>query len=153
MENILSVLHEWWDYPTFLKITADGESELPQRKPTTAQCFSGGVDRFYSLLRGRHQTQYLVCVHGYDMSYRDPLRMRKFRPSLDAVAKAVNRWAVVLRTNLRKHQLCSPSSPGYGLTGALAALGHLLSPTIGSLVIPSTYAGDDPHPCGSHWAH
>ena len=151
VENILSVLHEWWDYPTFLKITADGESELPQRKPSTAQCFSGGVDSFYSLLRGRRQTQYLVCVHGYDMSYRDPLRMRKFRPSLDAVAEAVNRRAVVVRTNLRKHHVFSsvPWIRTHG--GALAALGHLLSPTIGSLVIPSTYAGDDPHPCGSHW--
>jgi hypothetical protein len=134
-----------------LKITADGEGELPQRNPSSAQCFSGGVDSFYSLLLGRHRTQYLVCVHGYDMSFRDSLRMRKFRPSLDAVAGAVNRRAVVLRTNLRKHHLFAsvPWERTHG--GALAAIGHLLSQTIGSLVIPSSYPLGDPHPLGSHW--
>jgi len=149
--HLFGIFHRWWSYPTSLEITSDGDVEMPPPKPESGQCFSGGADSFYSLLRGGYRTNCLIYVHGYDISFRDRLRMRNFLESLDAVAREVGRRAIVLRTNLRKHHLFAsvPWEQSHG--GALAAIGHLLSHDIGSLVIPSSRTYDDPLPCGSHW--
>jgi hypothetical protein len=151
VRQLLGIFHNWWDYPDALPIVSDGEAELPAKRPESGQCFSGGADSFFSLLRGKHATDYLVFVHGFDISYRDAFRMRKYRPSLTAVAEAVGRPALIVRSNLRKHPLFASVSWERTHGGALAAIGHLLSPVMGSLVIPSSYTYNDPHPCGSHW--
>jgi len=150
-QKLLEVFHKWWDYPEALSIDSDGEALAGERRPDGGQCFSGGADSFYSLLRGKHATRYLVTVHGFDVSIRDRFRMRKFKESLAAVSKAVGRPSIVLRTNLRKHRLFA-SVPWERTHGAaLAVVGHLLSGVIGHLVIPSSFNDDDAHPCGSHW--
>jgi hypothetical protein len=150
--KLCGVFHQWWEYPDAPAIQCEGELECPAKKPHSGQCFTGGADSFYSLLRGSHQTDYLVFVHGYDISYRDQPRMRSFRPSLAAVSEAVGRPALVLRTNLRKHPSFA-STPWERTHGAaLAVVAHLLSDRIGALVVPSTQRYDDPDPCGSHWS-
>jgi hypothetical protein len=149
--KIFEVYHEWWDYPSTLPIDCQGEGHFSARKPESGQCFSGGCDSFYSLLRGKHQTKFLVFVHGFDISYRDKYRMNKFKKPLEEISQAVGKPVIMIRTNLRKHGLFAsvPWERSHG--GALATMGHLLSNVLGTLIVPSSFSYDDPHPCGSHW--
>lgn len=145
------ILHEWWGYPERADVAGGGKAVLPEKQTALAQCFSGGADSFYSLLRGRHRCQYLVYVHGYDIALADGHRMRRIRASLDAVAEALGRRVIVVSTNLRRHPFYRSMPWDHANGGALAAIGHLLSGVIGGLVIPSSYAYDDHGPCGSHF--
>ncbi|MHB1035728.1 MAG: hypothetical protein ACYC35_12990 [Pirellulales bacterium] len=153
-ENVAKMLglwHEWWDYPETFPIESQADAAAGQRHPDSVQAFSGGCDSFYTLLRKNHPTRYLVFVHGFDISYRDRYRMRKYRDSFHEVCRATGKIPIVIRTNLRRHPLfaAAPWERTHG--GALAAIGHLLSDVAGQLVIASSYTYDDPHPCGSHW--
>lgn len=129
-EKAIQLLHAWWDYPGHFEIESDGSSALPPAKPESGQCFSAGADSFYSLLRGRHRPEFLVTVHGFDISHRDRYRMRKFRESLAEICKAVGKRSIVIRTNLRKHPFfrAAPWENTHG--GALAVMGHLLADTM-----------------------
>lgn len=151
VNTLLPILHEWWGYSETLAIESNGESIPGGGKSDQAQCFSGGIDSFYSLLRGNHATRYLVCVHGYDIPYRDGYRMRKFLPSFYEICRATGKVPVVVRTNLRKHPLFSHVSWERTCGSALAAIGHLLSGIVGRLVIASSYSYGNARPWGSRW--
>jgi hypothetical protein len=149
--KIFEVYHEWWGYPSALPIECQGEGYLSARKPESGQCFSGGCDSFYSLLRGKHQTKFLIFVHGLDISYRDKYRMNKFKKSLEEISQAVGKPVIMIRTNIRKHRLFASERWERAHGGVLAALGHLLSDHLGTLIVPSSFSYDDSHPCGAHW--
>jgi hypothetical protein len=149
--KLLPTFHQWWSYPPTLEIDSQGDAVPGGQSPDGAQCFSGGADSFYSLLRGTHATRYLVFVHGFDISYRDGYRMRKYRPALDEICRATGKIPIVIRTNLRKHPFFSQAAWENSHGGALAAIGHLLSHIVGRLIIASSNSYDDPRPCGSHW--
>lgn len=149
--KLLGIFHEWWDYPATMAIESGGPALLPDQQPDGAQCFSGGADSFHTLLRGKHVTRYLVFVHGFDISYRDRYRMRKYRPAFEAICRATGKIPIVIRTNLRKHPFFAQVSWENSHGAALAAMGHLLSDIAGRLVIASSYPYNDPHPCGSRW--
>ncbi|MFO0905042.1 MAG: hypothetical protein U0939_18700 [Pirellulales bacterium] len=153
VESICERLHEWWGYAKTPPIDAPIGSAVSSaaRHDVAAQCFSGGCDSFYSLLRGGHNTQSLVLVHGFDISHFDRRRFEHARRSASAVAAATGKRLIVVRTNLRKHRTFSASNWERTHGGALAAIGHLLSPVFQRLVIPSSYTYDDPNPWGSHW--
>jgi hypothetical protein len=150
-ERLIAVFRKWWGYPDGLAIESDGDAAPAEPRPAAGQCFSAGVDSFYSLLRGNHETRCLVTVHGFDISIRDLLRMRRLQQTLVVVSQATDRKSIVLRTNLRKHRLFSavPWERTHG--GALAAVGHLLSGEIGRLIIPSSSSDDASHTYGSNW--
>ena len=150
-DKAASLLHAWWGYPNRAEITGDGVAVLPAARSEGGQCFSAGVDSFHSLLRGRHPTDFLVAVHGFDISHRDRYRMRRFRESLDVIGQTLGKRPIVVHTNLRKHRMFRAAPWEHTHGGALAAVGHLLADTLGSLVIPSSYPRSDPHPHGSHW--
>jgi len=151
VDQLSPIFHKWWDYPETIPIECEGDGNLSEKSPDAAQCFSGGADSFYSLLRMNHQTRYLVFVHGFDISYRDNYRMHMYRHAFDEICRETGKTPIVIRTNLRKHPFVKhvPWENSHG--GALAATGHLLSDTIGRLVIASSYTYDDAHSCGSHW--
>lgn len=157
MENIgrmLPILAEWWDYPQLApRVLSD---EIPDETKDTPQgegaalCFTGGVDSFYSLLRGAANARLLVFIHGYDMNLEDEARLAAFRPALEAAAGATGARPVVLRTNLRRHPVFDVCTWERTHGGALAAVGHLLAGEINRLLISATLVKDDERPWGSH---
>ena len=149
--KLVCIFHRWWDYPETLAIESEGQAVPADKKPDGAECFSGGADSFYSLLRMNHATRYLVFVHGFDMSYRDGYRMRKYRPALEEICRATGRIPIVIRTNLRKHPFFSQVMWENSHGGALAAIGHLLADSAGRIVIASSCTYDELEPWGSHW--
>jgi hypothetical protein len=152
----LRMAARWWGY---------SESCLPQIRPDSgvdspppvggralALCFSGGVDSFYTLLRGEHRVEVLVMVHGYDIRCMDTIRARAAERSLRQVAAALGIRAVLIRTNLREHPACRGANWEQVHGGALAAVGHLLSEEVDRLAISASYPRVFDRPWGSHRA-
>jgi hypothetical protein len=140
----------WWGYSPSPPI-APATAPARERRAGVALCFSGGVDSFYTLLRGGVRPDWLCCMHGYDIPIDDRSRAGDLEARVRAIAAAVGSRAALLRTNLRKHPAFTASNWDRAHGGALAAVGHLLSEECGTLVISSTFDYADGRPWGSHW--
>ncbi len=121
------------------------------RHRSTGLCFSCGIDSFYSLLQGTHRVDALIFAHGFDIPPDDWQRMRHLEHSLEEVAAATSKRLIIVRTNVRTHHFFKSVSWERTHGAALASLGHVLSDTLGQLVIASSYRYDDEHPWGSNW--
>lgn len=107
----------------------------------TALCFSGGVDAFYTLLRGGQPVEKLVYVVGYDVKPRERRRAAAVERLVREVAAGIGIRPVIITTNLRRHPLhkAAPWLRSFG--GALAAVGHLLGDDAGRLLTSSDGLG------------
>ncbi|MCW5968247.1 MAG: hypothetical protein KIT57_07015 [Blastocatellales bacterium] len=152
--RLLPVLSEWWQYPELAPLSlsdeAANETKAAGASGQAALCFSGGVDSFYSLLRGSADPRLLVFVHGYDMKLEDEARFSAFIPTLEAAASATGSRAIIVRTNLREHPAFNVCSWERTHGGALAGVCHLLTGSIDRMYISATYVLDDERPWGSH---
>jgi hypothetical protein len=162
--RILPFWRKWWGWHVGDPIRGGGEHDGGSNRPPrdnaqpsddapryTVSCFSGGVDSSYTVLRSRTHAaaiDRLLCVHGFDIKIDDGARMAAWEPRLRAIAAAVGKPAIVLRTNLRAHPLYAR---GWERThgGAIAAVGHVLAGA-GRLVVPATLTTDKTYGWGSH---
>lgn len=129
---------------------ADRLRRRPPASSGTGLCFTGGVDSFFSLLRREHQPTCLVYVVGFDVPVDDHERAAQVVGLVRDVARDRRTPALIVRTDLRHHPHFSSISWEHTHGAALAAVGHLLSATISTLVIPPSYAIDRLVPWGSH---
>ena len=160
-KRLLPIFHRWWGYPITHPVPEDAVDRpppdldahppAPPASGRVAQCFTGGIDSFYSLLRGAHGTQYLLYVHGFDIPLDDPARADALDASLRAVTQATGTSPIWMRTNLRRHPVFDAVSWKRTHGAALAAAGLLLATCADALVIPSSYAHENETPWGSHW--
>jgi hypothetical protein len=146
------LLNDWWgcscEYP--LPEVAAAESCTPA-SAISAQFFSGGVDSMYTLLQTADEIDALVFVHGCDIDIDDHHRAAEFEGSFRTLAAQTGKQAIVVRTNARHHPMFRnfPWEKTHG--AALAAVGHVLSDTLGSVRIASSWTYSNSHPWGSHW--
>jgi hypothetical protein len=154
--RLLEVWAGWWDTPTSVGAVVAAPragvlARLPRpRNRAVGLCFSLGADSFHTLLRSGRRIGALVMAEGYDIASGDRPRMSAADASLRAVAAATGTRAVVVRTNLRAHPACAELDWQAAHGGALAALGHLLSATIGELLVTATFPAWRNYPWGSH---
>lgn len=150
--QLVALFRTWWGYtgPDPLAGVAS-RPDTGARQPVGGQCFSGGIDSFFTLFRSAHSRQVLVFVHGFDVALSDERRMRACESSLRSVAAATGRRSILLRTSVRRHPLVRTVSWLREHGAVLAAAGHVLSGTIGSLVIPASWSCAWQKPWGSHW--
>jgi hypothetical protein len=145
------LLAAWWGYPDIYPVDAPARTPAAStRAAAVAACFTGGVDSFYTLRTCGDRLSRLVFVHGYDMPLADRVRLASFARSLQAVSESVGKPALVLRTNAREHPIVASVSWDRVHGAALAAAAHVLSGTIGGLIIPSSYGLSNIIPWGSH---
>ncbi len=152
--QIMQVFGAWWGYapvPVVAPVREEGAEGTATRSSRAALCFSGGVDSFFSLLRSGLRIDLLASVHGFDVPLGDRARWDAFEPSLRDVAATTGKGAVVVRTNLREHPWVAACDWERSHGGALAAVGHLLAPGVGRLIVSSSIARQRPKPWGSHW--
>ncbi len=148
----MGLVHRWWRYPLLPPVVQSQGAVEPARDPSSvALCFSGGVDSFHSLLRGPRKPGLLVTVHGFDVQLTDTVRAGQVSDMTKAVAAATGASGAVIRTNLRRHPLFISARWSRDHGGALAAIGHLLPPSVGRLVISSSYPRALGRKWGSHW--
>lgn len=145
----------WWGGSSQLALEAPDATDRPDiadrsdASPGRALCFTAGVDSFFSLLATRHHVSHLLFVVGYDMALGEAERTAQTVASVGAVAREVGVEAIVVRTDLRTHEAFSSVSWEHTHGAALAMVGHLLAPTVGSVVIPPSYARSRLVPWGS----
>ena len=152
------LLHQWWGasgpYPLE---PADAPPPrggiLASRKRATGLMFSGGVDSFFSLLRGTMAPDALVFVDGFDIPLADVARRDAAHDAVRQVAMSLGLSVLRVATNLREHALFNtvPWDRTHG--GAMAAVGHILRRHLSHLVVSSsdTYADDGGGGYGSHF--
>ena len=114
-----------------------------------ALSFSGGVDSFFSLLQNRHVPSHLLFVVGFDVDVDDAPRVERAVELVRSVAKARRVTPIIVRTDLRRHPRFASIGWDQSHGAAVAAIGHLLSPVIGTIIIPPSYAVDRLIPWGS----
>ncbi|MBI9020576.1 MAG: hypothetical protein JEZ10_04900, partial [Verrucomicrobia bacterium] len=149
IRKLMELFHSWWGYPV-VGIEAGDAPESLLAGGRTALFFSGGVDSFYSLLRGEHPVDDLVYVHGFDVPLDGEQRFAEVRAHLETVAASAGKRLLMLRTNLRQHPLIQKVGWGRAHGGALASIAYCL-PETGRVVISSSYSRMISRPWGSHW--
>lgn len=148
--QVIQIVNQWWQYPV-LPLKAAARARPARARPAgTALCFSGGLDSFYSLLRGGHHPDWLVCVQGFDFKLDDDVRLAPLLASVRQVAAQHGARPVLIRTNLRQHPLVAATPWQNAHGGALAAFGHLLGEHVGRLVVASSVPPTCELPWGSH---
>lgn len=143
----LSIYSSWWKYPEIYPVVSPQEvsgkynslrSNDDDANKKVGQCFTAGVDSFYSVLYGLHKPDFLVFAHGYDISLDEKWRCDNVESSLREIAGELGRSVIIIRTNLRAHTLFKVAPYAYTQGAALATIGLLLNVHLNKLVIPST---------------
>ncbi len=147
--QMMGIWREWWGCP----VLPPHAPELPAPRPWSPRAvrwFTGGVDSFFTLLCGETRPDVLAFVQGYDIPLDDAPRMAAWEPALREIAGSMGARAIVMRSNLRSHPLVARSSWERTHGGALAAIGHLLAPSAGTLLIASSFPAHYGYRWGSH---
>ncbi|WP_203655007.1 hypothetical protein [Demequina activiva] len=153
--GVTQLLSEWFPAEMSrvdVSATTAGRVAPWRRHPgSSAMCFTGGVDSFYSLLRAQDSPDYLVNVSGLDVTSRWPEIEKATRLRLLRVATDFDARLVTLRSNVRTVMLDHGLRWGDHAHGSvLAGFGHLLSGRLGTFMIPATHSKASVQPWGSH---
>ncbi|HEX4760463.1 MAG TPA: hypothetical protein VH256_06655 [Thermoleophilaceae bacterium] len=112
------------------------------------QLFTGGVDSYYSMLRGGPKSHFLFA-QGFDISLADNAGFAKAAEHVRYAAREVGAVPVLVRTNLRDFSDAHVHWEIYH-GAALATLGLALQGVLGRLVIPSSWSYANLRPYGTH---
>ncbi|WP_461519875.1 hypothetical protein [Porticoccus sp.] len=153
LEGVKRVIDHYaqsFDEFSVVPITADSyyHAELG---PSTrkASFFSGGVDSFYTLLKGRGDLTDIITIRGFDISLGDHPRWEKTRQSAQAVANELgvqfheveSNFGVILK------EFGSWVLHGHGL--ALASVARALANNFVEIRIPGSFSASAQIPWGS----
>lgn len=145
-----ALLAEWWGYrPAAIRAIGRAEPRTPAE--ATALCFTGGVDSFHNLLFGGRAIDYLLFVQGYDVPLGDLARLDGIERDLVAIADATGTRPILVRTNYREVPILGQPSWEQTHGSALAAVGHLLVDSVGTLLISATDHQSVERAWGSSW--
>ncbi|HMO05350.1 MAG TPA: hypothetical protein PKC67_15250 [Kiritimatiellia bacterium] len=151
-ERIMATLASW--FPTLSPMSVEPAAATAAVAPRpastrTALFFTGGVDSFHALVRDRDAIDALVLVIGFDLLPEQTDLCRQTIDMLHEVADHFGKQAVVVTSNLRP---LFDTCLGWGKThgAALAAVSHLLAPSLGRAFIASSFRTDQVFPWGTH---
>lgn len=144
-----AVLAGW--YPGLREIEVVASRVAQPRRPRAdgvGAFFSGGVDSFYSLLEHADEITHLIFVSGFDIGLHKADLTSRTLEAVREVAAASGKELVEIRTNLRRlsNRYLDWGRQYHG--SALAGIAQLLSPHLGRVLVPATFADD--HAWGSH---
>jgi hypothetical protein len=146
----LEIFGGWLKLPTVDIRSPLREPGIMARGEKTAICFSGGVDSFFTLLRGPFENAALVMIQGFDIDIEEKDLWKAVDKTLLEVAGAVEAEPMVVKANIRKHPVFLKAPYEYSHGSALAAVGHVLD-GVGRFVISSSFHLSQDFPWGSHW--
>ena len=112
--------------------------------------FTGGVDSFYTFLKHQEEITDLIFVHGLDIQLEDTVLRNKTSEMIRKVANEFGKNVIEIETNIRELLNFYVDWGKLGHGPALAAIGHLLSPTLHRIYIPSSFTYKNLFPWGSH---
>ncbi|HEX7131332.1 MAG TPA: hypothetical protein VF228_02080 [Iamia sp.] len=156
VEQAAGMLATWHDATPVRPAVVAPRTRAPRPRrravpPGVAQCFTGGVDSFWTLRHGGVAPSHLVYVVGFDVPLDDTARVADQLATLDAVAAAAGgQRPLAVRSDLRSHPHANRVTWGWLHGGALAGVGHALAGVVGTLVIPPSNPEGRLMPLGSH---
>jgi len=146
------IFRHWWGvadgFPIDVRGVLAGRTASASR---TAQCFTAGVDSFYSALHGRHGADMLLYVAGFDVRLDEPRRLAAAQRTIETVARRLGKKALFVTTNLRQHPLLRGLDWGRTHGGALAGVLQTLRGAVARLIVPPSWNYAHPAPWGTHW--
>lgn len=146
------VLATW--YPDRLQPVVVPAPRRRVRRPAKGRAafFTGGIDSFFTVLRHLDTLDGLVFVHGFDVPLVDlPDLRREVTAGVRAAADELGLPLIEVETNL--HDFSDAMASPWGTTyhgAALAAVGQLLTPGFGEILVGGTHTYSDLFPWGSH---
>jgi hypothetical protein len=148
--RLMSIFGGWMKRPAINIHSRLAEREASWSGEKTAIFFSGGLDSFFTVLRGPFVKDMLVLLQGFDFTLQDEDGLKTSEETLGLVCKTVGAEPVVIKTNMREHPVFNRASWELTHGGALASCGYALK-DVGRLVISSSYHYSQDFPWGSHW--
>lgn len=150
MSRLFPIWHRWWGFKERNPLRVNGHRKKPRMSGASeALFFTCGVDSFHALLKGPW-TEWLVFVQGFDIPLSDQERLQRCAGSVEAIAQALGRQALFVRTNLREHPLIAEFSWEQLHGSALASVGYLLGRIANTFRIASSDTGTYNVPWGTH---
>lgn len=139
-------------FPEFspVQITADSYVRLsPLAVPRVASFFSGGVDSFFTLIKGKEDIKDVVFIHGFDMSIKALERRAVVIGKIAQAASEMGVRLIEVETNLTViiKEFGDWLRHGHGL--GMVAVSRVLSGDISEIRIPGSYSIDQQKPWGS----
>ncbi len=143
-----------WGKPP-IHVAAEGVRVKARENRIVATSFSGGADSFFTLKthlgpESVHLIEALAIVLGFDTPLEATDKHAELLDWTAELAASLGLRRFVLRTNLRP--LFDPHANWGGVThiGCLAAFAFLLSGSVHTYLVPSSYSIDELFPTGSH---
>jgi len=150
-QQLVGIWSDWWRYPSEFPLESSAPKQQTDSPKEQIGCFfSGGVDSFWTLLRGGHQLDYLIFIHGFDIPLWDQKRVDAFERSLNIVAAETGKRVIRVKSNLRNKFLFRRTNWERTHGAVLAAVGHLLVEHLGKMIIPPSSPRWYLWPWGSH---
>jgi hypothetical protein len=149
---VQDVYATWWPQYRRVPLLAERANGDRERARATACLFSGGVDSFFSTLTYDEEITHLIYVQGFDTPLTDTALLAKVTAAARQAASELGKELIVIRTDLRDTvaEFLAPNFWANYHGGALAAVGHLLSHLVDTIVVPATHTYLDLFPWGSH---
>jgi len=117
--------------------------------PRKATFFSGGVDSFFTLIKGREALTDILYIHGFDVRLDDLPRRAAVSAMGAAVAAGSGTRFIEVESNLGKVIQDFGSWPIHGHGFALISVARALTGEIGEVRIPGTHSLRHQKPWGS----
>lgn len=114
-----------------------------------ASFFSGGVDSFFTLLKGRDSITDIIYIHGFDVRLDDHSRRNAVDEMGKAVAEGMGIRYLPVQSNMGKVLQDFGSWPEHAHGLALVAVARLLAGYVDEVRIPGSFSISDQKPWGS----
>ena len=155
VREVLAIWRAWYPQLHAVDLQAETVDGFPEaRGEKTGATFSGGVDSFFTVLRGEEpggiRVDELINVGGFDIPLSNLSAFERRRDRMAAAAAELGKTLVDVVTNLRQTRL---ERTGWGSLwhgAGLASVGLALEGRYCRFVISSTHPYVDLFPLGSH---
>lgn len=116
--------------------------------------FSGGIDSLFALFWNKEECgqpiDELLSVWGFDIPIEKEVEFAAHTQRLEQVAAFVDKPLITVKTNLRKTVFSKAAWGELGCGPALAAIGHILAPRYGTIMVANDQPYDRLFPWGAH---
>ncbi len=141
LAEVAAMYHMWFDDLAAVPITApDQRDRTPEPATDRGLFFSGGVDSFHSALTFPAEIHHLVYVDALDTTVDDKGLLDRIRRAVHRSGEMLGLPVITVSTNVREVLDRYGSWVSHNHTLALAAIGHLLTGTLGRCVISADHS-------------
>jgi len=149
--TIIQDIYFCWDRSLHrIEIEAIIEEDSNEELRSEASFFSGGLDSLYTLNKHKDSITHTAFVWGFDIPLENEKLWNESKNYLNDAAGRYDKTPIYVKTNVKKW---AEQYVDWGMYhgGALAAIGHFISGSVGKIYIGSSHTFENLFPWGSHY--